>query len=259
MEVPVRSSEEQFDRQAEFYNGQWNRWSEKSLEWLVRNSEVTGTETVLDIATGTGFTALAFAPLVSAVVGLDVSSQMLEKARQEAESRGIGTVEWRQGSAERLEFRDESFDLVTCRVAPHHFLNVPQFVREVKRVLKPGGKFLLADTTVPDGEGEIGHWQNRVEALRDPSHIRNYSPLEWRALVEAAGMTVEVCGEVEETTPLELEPWLQNAGCEGEAADEVRGLFRSSPQEIRAAFEIEEDPDGEISFSWKRVVLKAVK
>ncbi len=76
---------------------------------------------------------------------------------------------------------------MTCRIAPHHFLDIQKFLTETARVLKPGGRFVLVDTTVPDDSPEAAGWQNAVEAVRDPSHVRNYTPDEWRQMTEAAG------------------------------------------------------------------------
>ena len=155
----MATSEEQFDRQAAHYNAQWNQWSEVSLKWLVEHSHCSTKHRVLDVATGTGFTALAFAGFAKEVVGLDVSAGMLEKAR--AAAKGVPNVTFEKGSAEALPFPDASFDFVTCRVAPHHFLSIPKFCAESYRVLREGGRFLVADTTVPDGLPEVDAWQNQ--------------------------------------------------------------------------------------------------
>src|SRR5258707_2720861 len=184
-----RTSQEQFDRQAAHYNAQWNTWSEDSLRWLVDRAQCRPSHEVLDVATGTGFTALAFAPLVKHVTGVDVSAGMLEQAR--AHATGVANVTFEKGAAESLPFAEARFDLVTCRVAPHHFVSVPTFLAESYRVLRPGGRLLIADTAVPDAAPEIDQWQNQVELLRDPSHVRNYSPSEWSSFAEAAGFAVE--------------------------------------------------------------------
>src|SRR5207247_2394806 len=130
-------------------------------------------------------------PRVAEVVGLDVSEGMLGKAREQARAAGVRNVRFQAGAAEALPFPDASFDLVTCRVAPHHFVSVPKFVAETRRVLRAGGRLLVADTAVPDGSKEVDEWQNRVEALRDPSHVRNFTPSEWRKFVTAAGLELE--------------------------------------------------------------------
>lgn len=102
-----------------------------------------------------------------------------------------------------------ALDNVTCPVAPHHFLSVERFCAETFRVLKPGGQFLIADTGVPVGLPEVDAWQNRVEALRDTSQLRNYSLSEWRALVKTAGLQVEESAKLEEEAKMSLEDWMK--------------------------------------------------
>jgi len=187
--APARSARAQFDKQAAHYDTQWSSWGEQTLDWMLNAVPLLPKFRVLDVATGTGFTALAFAPSVHSVVGLDVSPGMLAEAHQRAAAAGITNVTWTEGTAEALPFPDATFCMVTCRIAPHHFLDLGQFLAEAARVLKPGGHLILVDTTVPDASPEADAWQNAVEVLRDPSHVRNYTPTEWRTHTEAAGMT----------------------------------------------------------------------
>lgn len=242
----------QFDRQAHFYKERWASWSDESLRRLLTLADPKPSWRVLDIATGTGFTALAVAPLVAEVVGLDISPGMLTQARQ----RGISVpnVSWIEASADCLPFADADFDLVMSRIAPHHFPDIPAFLAEARRVLRPGGVFVLADTTVPDDDGQAAGWQNAVERERDPSHVANLSPETWRRLVTDAGLTVTDLDAAGGGIALELETWLETAGATGERAQKVRRMFADAPPSARKAFGI----DG-AKFVWQRVVLRAVK
>ena len=132
--LPARSARDQFDKQAAHYDNQWSTWSEQTLDWMLRAVPLLPHFRVLDVATGTGFTALAFAPQVHSVVGVDVSPGMLAGASQRAEAAGITNVTWTEGTAEALPFPDAAFCLVTCRIAPHHFLDLGQFLAETARV-----------------------------------------------------------------------------------------------------------------------------
>ncbi len=257
--APARSAKEQFDRQAAHYNTQWNTWSEETLGWLLEKADPHPTDFMLDVATGTGFTALAFAPHVQTVIGLDISSGMLEQARKQAGGRKIANAVFQEGTAEALPFADGGFDIVTCRIAPHHFLDIQKFLAEAARVLKPGGRLALVDTTVPDDSPEAASWQNEVEAVRDPSHVRNYTPGEWQRMAEATGLTVAECGSGGGGITVPLSDWITKAGCTPEQADEVRRRFADAPLSARSAFQIEAAPDGETVFTWQRVALKAVK
>jgi len=257
--APARSAKEQFDKQAAHYDAQWNTWSEETLGWLLERAEPRPSDFVLDVATGTGFTALAFAPRVQTVIGMDVSSGMLEQARRQAGEGRIANAVFQEGAAEFLPFAGGSFDIVTCRVAPHHFLDIRKFLAEAARVLKSGGRLALVDTTVPDDSPEAAEWQNEVEAVRDPSHVRNHTPEEWRAMTEATGLTVAECGSGGGGITIPLSDWIAKAGCTlGQAAD-VRRRFADAPESARTAFQIVDTPDGETVFTWQRVALKALK
>ena len=259
MTAPARSAKEQFDKQAAHYDTQWNTWSEETLGWLLANANPRPTDFVLDVATGTGFTALAFAPFVEAVIGLDVSPGMLEQARRQAGERKVANAVFQEGAAEALPFPNGAFDIVTCRIAPHHFLSVEKFLAEAARVLKPGGRLALVDTTVPDDAPEVAAWQNEVEVVRDPSHIRNHTPHEWQAMAEAAGLTVSECGSGGVGITIPLSDWITKAGCTSDQAAEVRRCFADAPESARTAFQIGTTPDDETVFTRQRVTLLAVE
>lgn len=254
-----RTPREQFDKQATHYDGQWNAWSEESLAWIVRHGCFNPSDRVLDAATGAGFTALAVAPLVAGVTGIDVSAGMLEQARRHAAEAGIANMEFREGSAEAIPFPECAFDAVTCRLAAHHFDSVPAFLAECARVLVPGGRLLIADTTVLDGAPELDQWQIRVESLRDPSHQRSYSPGEWTAFLRDAGFVIAELDSVSGCVPITLNAWLRKAGCAGEAEARVREMFSTAGAAIRETLAIEPLPDGDTGFRWLRVVIAAHK
>ena len=144
----------------------------------------------LDVATGGGHTALALAPLVREVVAADLTPEMLAAAEGFVRGRGAANVVFREADAEDLPFGEGEFDLVTCRIAPHHFPDPAHFVRECARVVGPGGLVAVIDNITPPDSLAARHI-NAVEKLRDPSHVWACTAAEWESFFANAGLAVE--------------------------------------------------------------------
>jgi SAM-dependent methyltransferase len=154
----------------------------------------------LDVATGGGHVARRLSEAGFDVTTLDPAPGM-----------GATVV----APAEDIPFAAESFDVVACRVAAHHFEDVTKAVGEMARVSR--GLVLMADNLF------LGQTVEEAEKLRDPTHVRCYGEDEWRELFAGAGLTVEEMRSFEKR--IELEPWLVRAGCEGDEARRVRELL----------------------------------
>ena len=149
MEDAKRLSQDRFGRYAASYVSSWSNAGGPDLERLVELAGGHPGREALDVATGGGHTALAIAPYVARVVATDITEPMLEAAREFILARGAHNVDFRLADAEDLPFPGGGFDLVTCRIAAHHFPDPARFVAEVVRVLRPGGLFLLQDQVTP--------------------------------------------------------------------------------------------------------------
>lgn len=178
--------QEQFGKTAAHYLTSKPHAQGKSLERLVALTSPQKDWRVLDIATGGGHVAYTFAPHVARVWATDITQEMLDQVKTEAAKRGLANIRVTYAKAEALPFEDASFDLVTCRIAPHHFDSIPEFLAEVYRTLKPGGVFALVDNVVP--AGSVGDYVNAFERLRDPSHLRAWTLEEWRDALKAVGL-----------------------------------------------------------------------
>ncbi len=181
--------QQQFGANAEAYVNSKLHARGASLQRLLALVDPQPDWDVLDIATGAGHTALAFAPLVARVVAADITPEMLVQAQKLALQRKLLNVETDTADAEALPYDNSSFNLVTCRIAPHHFGDIPLFAREAARVLQPGGLLAVVDNVVPPGP--VGDYINAFEKLRDPSHGRCLSIAEWQSVLRGAGFTVE--------------------------------------------------------------------
>src|SRR5712692_4502311 len=179
-----------FARTAESYVASFSHRTGDDLKRLIELGEWNPEQQALDIATGGGHTALAVAPHVAQITVTDLTPRMLEKARDFLLAQDVTNAHFQVADAEQLPFPSESFDRVTCRIAPHHFPNIAQAVQEVARVLKPGGLFLLVDCMAP-GDPELDTFDNAVEKWRDPSHGRSCTAEEWQTFFSEAGLTIE--------------------------------------------------------------------
>jgi len=181
-------AQEQFGATARTYLTSKPHAQGKSLDRMVALVNPQPDWRALDVATGAGHTAYAFAPHVARVWATDITTEMLDLVREQGQKRGLTNLRVAYAKAEALPFEDEVFDLVTCRIAPHHFESIPLFLGETRRVLKPGGVFSLVDNVLPDDS--TGDYVNAFERLRDPSHIRAWSMQEWRDALAQHGFSV---------------------------------------------------------------------
>src|SRR5215471_8168654 len=195
--------QEQFGKTAAHYLTSKPHALGKSLERMVSLTSPDKNWRVLDIATGGGHVAYAFAPQVGQVWATDITAEMVEQVRREAAKKGFANLRTGFAKAEALAFDDASFDLVTCRIAPHHFDSIPAFVAEVYRVLKPGGLFGLVDNVVVPGS--VGDFVNAFERFRDPSHLRAWTMQEWRDALSAAKFAITHEEELDKI--MDFAPW----------------------------------------------------
>jgi len=207
------------------------------LRAMLNAIPLRGDERALDVGCGPGHTALAFAPRVREVAAVDLTEDMLAQGRRLAAERGIGNVIFQRGDVENLPFPAASFDLVTSRYSAHHYPHPLVALREVVRVLKPGGAFLLGDVVSPD-DPAADVFLNRIETLRDPSHVRNHTVAQWTDMLATAGLTAEMVG----VWPLRLEfaSWVTRMNTSPAAVAEIRALLDQAAPEIRAALAVEE-------------------
>lgn len=182
-------SKERYSQFAEGYVTSTTHAKGVDLDMLIELAQPQLHWHVLDIATGGGHTALKFAPYVEKVVATDITPHMLKKAEEFITGQGVYNVDFRVTDAEDLPFDDNQFDLVTCRIAPHHFPDVSKFVRESARVLKRGGILLVQDHVLSD-DSAVAALADNFEKVRDPSHNRAFSAHTWVSMFEAAGLIV---------------------------------------------------------------------
>ena len=176
-----------------------------------------GDEQAVDVGTGAGTLALALAPLVREVVGVDAVPELLEAARRVAPANASFVA----GDATALAFEPFSFDLVATRRTLHHVARPELVVAELVRVARPGGTILVEDQIAPvDPLAALE--LDRFERARDASHTRLLPDVDLRYLFDANGLVLET--QRFRTEKRALESYLELAGCAGEARERVAAL-----------------------------------
>jgi SAM-dependent methyltransferase len=245
------SIQEQFGRAAANYAVSAVHRGGPDLDAMLAATGLSGRERVLDLGCGPGHAAAAFAPHAAEVVGLDLTEAMLVEGRRMARERGIPNLRFERGDAARLPFAAASFERVTSRLSAHHYADPAAVLREVLRVLTPGGRFLLVDTVAPENPAQDS-FLNAFELLRDPSHVRDHSVSQWCALFCAAGLEPERLGSFR--IQQEFTPWVERIGTSAAAVTGLRALFDAAPAEVRGAFDIR--GAGEYGFSLDLALIR---
>ena len=205
---------------------------------------------VLDLGCGAGHASFAAATAANEVVAYDLSTEMLEVVAGAARDRGLANIRTQQGAAESLPFDDASFCAVVSRMSAHHWRDLPAALREIRRVVKPNGKVVLIDIVGAE-DPLCDTWLQSVELLRDPSHIRDYTPAGWREMFEAAGFAVEVSPvwRIE----IEFDSWVARMRTPEVAVAAIRHLWHKAPAEVRDRYRVQ--PDG--SFALEAAMITA--
>src|ERR671922_654590 len=216
-----------FGATAELVAQHAERQVERVREELRAFLSLQGDERVLDAGTGAGTLALALAPLVREVVGVDIVPELLERARRDAPAN----VTFVEGDVTKLPFESSSFDLSCSRRTLHHVARPELAVAELARVTAPGGLIFVDDQVAPvDPLAALE--LDRFERARDPSHTRTLPDIDLRHLFEANGLVLERARF--QTHRRELDYYLDLAGCRGEARERAREHSPGGPNHYLA-------------------------
>jgi ubiquinone/menaquinone biosynthesis C-methylase UbiE len=244
----------QFGQSAHDYVTSAGHAGGEDLERLVAWGRKRGALRVLDVATGGGHTALAFAGFTPAVIATDLTLPMIAAAGEFTRGKGAANVRFVASDVEALPFRDASFGVVTCRIAAHHFPAILPALREIARVLKPGGAFLLQDILGHD-DRELAAFILEVEKRRDSSHVRSLPQREWAAFLKAAGMTVIDEGTVSKVR--KWEEWTGRMKMSPEAKADLERFVLAAPPRCREGFGFKIERGRIESFTDRMILLRA--
>lgn len=198
----------------------------------------------LDVGCSAGHLSFAVAKALASVVAVDPSPNMLATVNRAANEKGLANIQTVQATAESMPFDDGRFCVVASRYSAHHWIKLPEALKEMRRVVKPGGYLLMIDIE-GDENPLVDTYLQAIEVLRDRSHIRDRSPSEWERLITDAGFsTIE---HHSWATRLAFDPWVTRMRTSPERIAVIRTVQQEAPAEVRQALAIEEDG----SFSMK--------
>jgi ubiquinone/menaquinone biosynthesis C-methylase UbiE len=224
----VSSSTDRFarsaDRVAALQDARARRLAEKVRDFV----QPRGDERALDVGTGAGALALALAPLVREVVGLDPVPELLALARERARTN----TEFVEGDGAAVPFPEASFDLAGTHRTLHHVAQPGRVVAELARVTRPGGHVLVVDQLAPDDPAAAAAL-HEFETVRDPSHTRLLGDVELREVFAANGLTLLL--ERREEERRELAAYLDLAGCAGGPRARAEALARTDARVLGAS------------------------
>ena len=237
---------EQFNRQAKFYSSSKTFSAGESLNILSKLIKNKSFKFGLDIGTGTGFAAFELTKKCQEVEATDISEGMIDEAKKIMKERRIKNLNFSIMPAENLNFDDNFFDIITCRTAAHHFLDVEKFCKESKRVLKNDGEIVIVDTITSD-QMKLNDWHQDVELIRDRSHKKNLSLIEWKNIFIKSKL--EIIDIIQTRVNMNLNDWMKRSGTSDEDKEILKNKFLKSENKIKEFFGIKLI-ENDISFYW---------
>ena len=235
----TRKTADQFSCQAQAYAESPTHARDADLNIVAEFAAPGAGDRCLDVACGAGHTALRMAETAGQVIAVDIAPGMLDATRRLAAERRLTSVHVQYAAADALPFAANSFDLVICRIAAHHFPDLPAFLAEVARVLAPSGHLVLEDSLAPDDADRAAFLED-LETRRDPTRVHSLSRDEWHAAIGAAGLKI-----VRETVfekVHDFEAWLRRTGLGDATLAGIRQFVHEAPPAVQETlFNLEGD------------------
>ena len=229
--------------------------NEQALRDIVAATQAGPDDTVLDVACGGGVVLCGFAPHVKHATGIDMAPAMLDFGHGLAAEKGLANVTFRQGDVTTLPFPDGAFSIVVTRYSFHHFPDPLAVFKEMVRVCRRGGRIAVVDMYASEDDDRAAQW-NRLELLRDPSHVRCLKLSELKALFAKTGLEqpAESFYGVHDTVKNLLGRSFPNPGDEATIAAMFAASVKDDSLGIPATLEA-----GELCYTYPTAILSAVR
>ncbi|HKW74720.1 MAG TPA: methyltransferase domain-containing protein [Terriglobales bacterium] len=240
---------DQFTRQAVPFAGAAPIRDQAALDRVVQAAGTGPEDTALDVGCGPGLLACAFARVVRHATGIDLTPAMLEQARKLQREQGLTNVTWQQGDITSLLFSDNEFSIVSCRYVFHHLEDPLTVLKEMARVCRPGGRVVVVDMAPAPEKADA---LNRMERLRDPSHVRGLTLFELRDLFKRTGLPEP--GVQKYRMECELEDLLSRSFPEPGDADRIRKMVQDSLEDDALDLAVRKERDT-IYYAYPVVIL----
>lgn len=200
-----------------FEKNDMNFSKQEFLDYTVESINPYKKDIVLETASGTSACGRAIAPFVYSVNCLDATREMLNIGKIEAEKSNLFNMTFLEGLVENIPFLDETFDIVVCRLAFHHFIDIEKPFLEMNRVLRKSGKLVIIDMeAAPE---ELRQVEDSIESMRDYSHVKNISRKEFIDLYEKNKFTITKNKTTE--ISVSLDSWMELTKTPSYIADEI--------------------------------------
>ena len=228
--------------------------SESDLVRLVELAEPKVSDVALDMVTGLGHTARALAPHVKRVDAIDPDRELIKDAESLTDQTGLKNINFYQGSPTELDFEKNTYNIAVARMALRHLGNAAGLLKEANRVLKGDGRLVLVDTLAPP-HPDLADFQLKLMALRDPSHVKNYSLAELENLLEREDFDIEAI----EIYPKEhdFNNWAKRLGAANENIRMLAATLQGASDRVKRHFRVQEKGNKLVSFITWMILLSA--
>jgi len=210
---------------------------------------------ILDLATHHGDTAIALANAGCEVTAIDSSEKAIAKCKAILQEKDIANVQALVMDAENLTFGEKKFDAVTCRMATHHFEDVPRALKQAASVLKVNAPLIIGDSISPDNRS-LGEFLMKIGRLRDLTFKTLYTVDDWRKLLEENGLKLvdyELTKDTRDATR-----WLERSPLSDEEKDRIHKAFVESSQEIIEYLRVKIVESKIVEFTDDKILIKAI-